>query len=226
MSVTLVRHCESRFNCATDEQKRVARLAGVNHPLRDADLTPKGEIQADRLAQNAMSHFPGARVVIVSPLRRALRTAIPIAAALNAKLIIIPALREVRRDVSDVGMPGEELDNQFPGLGLDELPPQWWMEGSCSDSKCTATNECAGCVSVRAAKFLDVVHGNAGAVIVSHSDFLNNVCGADLENGECAEYDPRREVRVKYLARTSWSLGCALTSPRNLPNDNSMNHDA
>ncbi len=226
MPVTLVRHCESLYNCASAEQKRVAKLAGVNHPLRDADLTPKGELQASRLAQNALSHFPGVHVVIVSPLRRALRTAIPVAAALGAKLIISPVLREIRRDISDVGTPGEELDRQFPDLGLDKLPARWWIEDSCDDDECSETNECAGCVARRAALFRNIVRDNEGAIIVSHSDFLNEVCEADLENGECAEFDPECERKVEYWARTAWRLGETLARKRNLPADNSKRHDA
>lgn len=228
MPVTLVCHCESLYNCASAEQRRAAELAGVNHPLRDADLTPKGELQASRLAQNAVSHFPGASVVITSPLRRALRTAIPIAASLGAKLIISPVLREIRRDVSDVGTPGEELDRQFPGLGLNELPARWWIENGCRSScdGCSETDECAECVNGRAALFHTIVGENTGAVIVSHSDFLNEVCEADLENGECAEFDPDRKIRVNYWARTAWRLGESLSPKQILPANNSKHHDA
>lgn len=186
--VTIVRHAESSYNITTEEQKRVANLVGASHDLRDADLTTEGEQQAHYLARIATSRFPGVRTVITSPLRRALRTAMAIADALGAKLIVSPALREIRRDVSDIGTPGSKLDEQFPGLGLEELPNQWWME----DCACAEQLECDNCIEGRIELIRDIIRENDGAVIVSHSDVLREVCGVDLDNGECATYEPCR----------------------------------
>jgi broad specificity phosphatase PhoE len=187
MPVTIVRHAESCYNAATDEQKRAANLAGAIGALRDADLTSKGEQQATHLAQVIAGRASRAQLVITSPLRRALRTAISIAAVSGARLVVNPVLREIRRDVSDIGAPGAELDRQFPSLGLEALSDRWWLE----ECNCLETNECGWCIAGRVATILAMVRENDGAVIVSHSDILNAACGVDLGNGEHAEYDVR-----------------------------------
>lgn len=183
--IVVVRHCQSEYNVATDEQKLVANAVGIGHPLRDADLTPVGLTQADDTAQKIAKRFPKADKVYTSPLLRALRTAMPIAEALGADLIVTPVLREIRRDVSDVGTQIANLDKKFPDYEFERIPDTWWREAGCS---CAELHECEICVSKRVALFHAMVGENQGQIFVSHSDFLFASTGMDLENGEYSAY--------------------------------------
>ena len=164
------------------------RAAADAHHLRDADLSSEGERQLGQLVADATKLFAGVRAVFTSPLRRALRTAIPIAAALGAKLYIVPALREIRRDVSDIGSPGADLVKAFPKLvGLEKLPARWWRD-ECS--ACQDAQECDKCVKGRLDIVGEMAAENSGAIFVCHSDLALAMCGSNLKNGEYTTYDP------------------------------------
>lgn len=86
------------------------RYAGADS---DIDLTPTGRAQAEALAMYAVSRRPDA--VVSSPVRRALETARPAAAALGATLEVVDDLREVRFGVAE-GRTAAELDDLDPAI--------------------------------------------------------------------------------------------------------------
>jgi broad specificity phosphatase PhoE len=86
------------------------RYAGADS---DIDLTDVGRAQAQALAVFAMQRRPAA--VISSPVRRALETARPAAAALGTALEIVEDLREVGFGVAE-GRTAAELDDLDPAI--------------------------------------------------------------------------------------------------------------
>ena len=79
----------------------------------DIDLTPKGHRQAHTLAQWCVGFAPD--VVISSPVRRAVETAAPCAAALGAQVHIVEGLREVNFGIAE-GRTIEELQAADPAM--------------------------------------------------------------------------------------------------------------
>lgn len=79
----------------------------------DIDLTPKGHRQAQALAQWCLGFAPDA--VVSSPVRRAVETAAPCAAAVGARVHIVEGLREVSFGLAE-GRTIEELREKDPAM--------------------------------------------------------------------------------------------------------------
>lgn len=88
---------------------RENRYAGTS----DIDLTATGSQQAIHLAQWARAHHPD--VVVSSPVRRALETATPSAAAIGAQPVVVEGLREVHFGLAE-GHTLDELADQDPAM--------------------------------------------------------------------------------------------------------------
>jgi broad specificity phosphatase PhoE len=86
------------------------RYAGADS---DVDLTEVGRAQAARLAEFTARTRPSA--VVSSPVRRALETARPAAAALGTPLAIVDDLREVGFGLAE-GRTAAELDDLDPAI--------------------------------------------------------------------------------------------------------------
>jgi probable phosphoglycerate mutase len=86
------------------------RYAGADS---DIDLTATGQAQARALAGFARTRRP--HVVISSPVRRAMETAEPAAAALQLSLKVVEDLREVGFGLAE-GRTATELDDLDPGI--------------------------------------------------------------------------------------------------------------
>jgi broad specificity phosphatase PhoE len=205
MPVTVLRHCKSLYNSASKDEQLIANRTGASHPFRDADLSAEGEQQLAQLVLCARKLFPEVRAVFTSPYRRALRTAIPIAAVLGAQLFVSTTLREIRHDVGDIGTSGVKLSVMFPGLGLEKLPDQWWRN-ICS---CPETKECDKCVVARVESFRELAKNNSGALFVSHSDIMIAACDIDVWNGEFAVYDPEAKDQHVENCDTSTQFGAS-----------------
>jgi len=143
----VVRHCESLWNCASKEQ----RASGEG--LRDARLSEVGIRQAEQLKKSIKDIAGQVKVVLSSPLTRALQTAEAISLGLGGvPIVILPALREVRRDVSDLGSPPEELAKAFDFSSINDLKAEWWLQ-QCEEHdvkvECSELHECGVCVAAR-----------------------------------------------------------------------------
>jgi broad specificity phosphatase PhoE len=186
------RHCESKWNCASKEER--AKGDG----LRDAALSALGLRQAARIEKELgkIEELKKVTVVLSSPLTRALQTAKSISTALGGVPIKVnEALREVRRDVSDLGSHYDDLVKDFPYTqyrGIENLRPWWWLNarasaGASADCKCLETSECDPCVTSRLFKVRDLITSLPDEdvpLLVSHHDFIKEFIGRELANGE------------------------------------------
>jgi len=135
-SIIFVRHGESEYN-------KAIRESGRDPMLRDAPLTDRGRAQAAAARPKLSSSRAGVEAgiggtprwaLLVSPLRRALDTAIGMwpeafaGQAAEARVEVWPELREVVTGCDDLGTSASALRREYPQLGpqLAGLPEVWW----------------------------------------------------------------------------------------------------
>lgn len=129
-SVLLIRHGESTFNAAY-------RATGVDPLHLDARLTETGLAQVAE-AREQLRGVP-VDLVVVSPLTRALQTALGIFADHpSAPTLLVEALhREHGFSSCDVGRAPALLAAEYPSLRFDHLPETWWED----DAHCAEPDE-------------------------------------------------------------------------------------
>src|ERR1700678_1296784 len=71
-AVYIARHVQSKWNCATKEQREAAT---EDRSLRDADISPGGMDQLRKIAANPRPKPVPIKTIYCSPLTRAIRTA-------------------------------------------------------------------------------------------------------------------------------------------------------
>ena len=182
-TVLCIRHGESTFNAAW-----AAHNADPMH--WDARLTMLGREQVRR-AREAVRGHP-VEVVLVSPLTRALETAVGLFRDHPAAppLQILPLLRERVENSCDVGRPPHALAAEFPGLDFADLPPVWWHADGDPDHRGIHV-EPEQVVRARVDAFTASLRAREERVIavVGHGTFLWHLTGRVLANCEVAELD-------------------------------------
>ncbi len=193
MILYIIRHAQSTNNALADETNRVC----------DPELTALGQHQAELLAlhlANGVAHglqrgrvLPSDRAgygiarLFVSPMRRALQTAQPVARALGLAPEVWVALHEHGGvfldhgpEIGIVGYPGltrAEMQGQFPGYLLPDGVGErgWWTGGR---------EERAGC-DARAARVAATLRGlaagDACVALISHGDLIDALLKALLQ---------------------------------------------
>ena len=178
-----IRHGQSTFNAAW--------AASPVDPLHfDARLTPLGREQM-QAARETLARYP-VELVLVSPLTRALETALGVFAdhPRAPPMRVVPLLRERVENSCDVGRSPAELAADFPALDFAHLPPIWWhAEGAPDDRGVHIEPEDS--VRARAEAFRLSLNGYGQRVIaaVGHGTFLRFLTGRALANCEVVEVD-------------------------------------
>jgi broad specificity phosphatase PhoE len=170
----LLRHGQSEFNLLFTQTRRDP---GIVDPV----LTPLGHRQAEAAAE-ALAAEP-IRRILVSPYRRAIQTALPVAQRLGLPLSVTPMVRERYAFTCDIGSPRTELAMAFPGLALDHLEEVWWPP----------QEEPADQVEARARLFraeMAALEDWAHTLVVSHWGFIMALTGQSVTNGQMLRVDP------------------------------------
>lgn len=172
----LLRHGQSEFNLLFTQTRRDPGIA-------DPVLTPLGHQQAaaaaDALAAEAI------RRILVSPYRRAIQTALPVARRLGLPLTVTPLVRERYAFTCDIGSPRTELAMAFPDLALEHLDEVWWPP----------QEEPADQVEGRARLFraeMAALDDWGHTLVVSHWGFIMALTGESVTNGQMLRVDPTR----------------------------------
>ncbi|HTE86319.1 MAG TPA: histidine phosphatase family protein [Dehalococcoidia bacterium] len=150
MKVILVRHCETDHN-------RVGRVQGQS----DAPLNERGLAQAACLAQSLAGQ--SIQALYSSPLRRAVQTAEPIAAALGIEVRQSLSLMEIDAGEMD-GLTGAEMRERFPAV------MSAWLAGPDGSVRLPG-GESLDAVQARAWSFVESLRDQDGvqtAVCVTH----------------------------------------------------------
>ena len=184
----LLRHCQSEFNL---HFTRTRRDPGIVDPA----LTPEGLAQAEAAAADLCGddgRACGIGRIVVSPYRRALQTAAPIAARLGLALDVTGLVRERYAFACDIGSPRSALERDWPGIDFSGLDEIWWHDGTL-DAAGAPVAESEESVIERAGRFrADMARRPdwGQALLVSHWGFLLALSGRSLENGQWMRVDP------------------------------------
>jgi broad specificity phosphatase PhoE len=171
-----IRHGQSQHNA-------VARPGGPDPMLRDARLTDLGQRQAAALGAE-LGSAPGIDLVVISPLTRAIQTAVAAFAASPAPRLIHHLHRERLDHYCDVGRPPEELAREFPGLAFDHLPDPWWHVNPSDGAPYSCEPE--DVLLQRVGDFAAWLKSRPETTIaiVGHGTFLNRLTGHSFDNAE------------------------------------------
>lgn len=218
----LLRHCQSEFNL---HFTRTRRDPGIVDPA----LTPEGLEQAERAADAiGLDAAAGRRIsrIIVSPYRRALQTAAPIAARLGLTPLVSSLIRERYAFVCDVGSPRSTLQRDWPGIDFSGLDETWWQAGLPvgadapdivpAGPEVVPVRESEESVIGRAAAFRAQMTADPdwrSALVVSHWGFLLALSGHSIENGQWLRVDPT----VALLEPVVWQHPHRPSGPGDIP---------
>ena len=184
----LLRHCQSEFNLHYTRTRRDPGLV-------DPGLTGTGLEQVAAAADTLCGRVRIARIV-VSPYRRALQTAAPIAARLGLPITVSSLVRERYAFACDIGSPPAVLERDWPGIDFSSLEACWWHDGS-RDGDGAPALESAESVIARAERFRGEMARTpdwAETLLVSHWGFLLALSGYSIENGRWTVIDPTRAL--------------------------------
>jgi broad specificity phosphatase PhoE len=180
----LLRHCQSEFNLHYTRTR-------CDPGIVDPGLTEEGLAQAAAAADALCSGSRIARIV-VSPYRRALQTAAPIAARLGLHVTVSSLVRERFAFACDIGSPRATLERDWPGIDFSALDEGWWHDGTLGPDRKPA-RESEQSVIARAGQFRDEMAQAPDwpeTLLVSHWGFLLALTGRSLENGKSLVIDP------------------------------------
>lgn len=180
----LVRHGQSFFNLHFNQ-------TGNDPGIRDPELTEEGRAQARRTAESLKAQE--IQRVECSPYRRAVQTAEIIADALKVPITgVTPLVGERAAYTCDYGSHPDELQQSWPHLRFDHLPPQWWAPHE----------ESVEALKQRAQAFRTVTDPLADRdhlAVVSHWGFIHGLTGLSVTNCSVIRLHIRPTVRAELL---------------------------
>lgn len=179
-TILCIRHGESTFN-------RAWRATPVDPLHFDAPLSETGHEQV-RQVRPALAGVP-VEIVIVSPLTRALQTALGIFGdhPRAPPMLVEHLARERVENSCDVGRPPALLAADFPSVDLAHLDEVWWHAEGEPDARGICV-EPVERVDARAAAFRSFLRARPERVIavVAHGTFFFHLTGRHLANCEVA----------------------------------------
>ena len=114
--VMILRHGQSQFNAAMKNLGEILK-AEKNMSLIDAPISEEGHKQCLKASKEALTLLPNVKIVVVSPLRRALETAYHTFKAHpnigNIRFILNPDVRESMNSICDIPNPILDTINEF-----------------------------------------------------------------------------------------------------------------
>ena len=179
--IYLIRHWQSTFNALFD----------VNpiDPLHfDARLSRIG-IEQVAATRQAASEIP-VDLIVVSPLTRAIQTAVGLFGVADIPMIITDLHRERLEHSCDVGRSPSALSAEFPMLSFDHLSDPWWHSGQEDDRGVDV--EPYHLFAQRVTDFsrwLTARPENV-VVVIGHGEFFRRLSGRHLRNCEIMKWRP------------------------------------
>lgn len=170
----LLRHGQSEFNLLFTQTRKDP---GIVDPL----LTPLGHQQAAGAAVALAAE--DIRRIVVSPYRRTIQTALPVARRLGLPLTITPVVRERYAFTCDIGSPRTALAQTFPEVDFAHIDEIWWPP---QEEPADQVEGRAGLFRAEMAALDDWAH----TLVVSHWGFIMALTGLSVTNGEMLRVDP------------------------------------
>lgn len=195
-TVTFFRHGESQSNEAFD-------VYGKDTFLWHPGLTSRGEAQARVARETLMRSNPTIQLIVVSPLKRAIQTALIIfnhhISTLGVPVVAHPLATEQVTGSDDIGDSPSNLRAQWPYIDWSLMPAEevwWWYPGPKNPYETVEEQQCKYKHKqweepwenvVRRAKELEHWLGarpETEIALVAHGDLLEAMTGRDLNNAE------------------------------------------
>lgn len=173
--VHLIRHGESQFNAAF-------ALKRVDPMIFDAPLTPRGHEQAAALRPEVTAL--DIETVIVSPLTRALQTALGAFGGCSAQLVVEALHRERVEHSGDLGRSPRALATDFPNLAFDHLEDPWWHCETHQPQVIVVEPEESVLARVRKFREFLASRPERRIAVVGHGTFLRHLTGFSFANCE------------------------------------------
>jgi broad specificity phosphatase PhoE len=175
-TVHLIRHGQSQFNAAFDSVLRVDPM------IFDPHLTDLGRAQAAALARDP--RWRRVERVVVSPLTRAIQTAMHIFDGHAAPWHVEALHRERTEHSGDVGRSPALLKRDFPHLDFDHLDDPWWHHDPGAPD--TIAIESQAQLDARVASFAAwlAARPEREIAVVGHGAFLHRLTGQPFKNCE------------------------------------------
>jgi broad specificity phosphatase PhoE len=179
--IHLIRHGQSTFNALFD-------LNRVDPLHFDARLSQIG-IEQVAAARQAASDIP-VDLVVVSPLTRAIQTAVGLFGEAAVPIIVTDLHRELLENSCDVGRSPSALSAEFPMLTFDHLSDPWWHNGQEDDRGVAVEPD--HLITRRLADFSRWLRGRPEdvVVVVGHGGFFRRLTGRSMRNCEIMEWRP------------------------------------
>jgi len=145
--------------------------------LVDPPLTKKGEGQAKELHENIKDQIKDVELVIVSPLMRAMQTALGGFEGCTVPFHVTPLLRERLGAPCDEGRPKSELVKLIPEMadwgGFKEMPEEWWTMKCLEYDFNSRIDELLEFIASRPEKTI---------AVVGHGGIFTRILGVHLKN--------------------------------------------
>ena len=173
--VHLIRHGQSTFNHHYE-------ATGEDPGHEDARLTELGLAQAAE-ARSRMAGEP-VDLVVVSPLTRAIQTALGVFEGRDVPFLVTCKHRERLESSCDVGRSPALLGQEFPALRFDHLDDPWWHAGE-PDAR-GIPYEPEHVFGARVAHFAEWLDGRPerAIAVVGHGTFFRWLTGRWMANCE------------------------------------------
>lgn len=175
--IHLIRHGQSLANLAIS-------LKPGDPLIYDAPLSPLGHEQvAAARTRHAAIHYD---LVVISPLTRAIQTAVGIFGARDSlALHVEPMHRETVENSCDIGRPPRELAQDFPDLAFGHLPDVWWytaQDGARNDAGIILEPHHAISERVNGFRTWLAARPEQSIAVVGHGTFFRHLTGTFLDN--------------------------------------------
>lgn len=192
--VFFIRHAQSAFNAAVEEIKQatagldqsalMTRFSSLREDpsLRDAPLSAEGHRQVAAAAAEAATL--DVDLVLVSPLTRAVQTALGLFGTTGTPIEASPLHAERLFSICDVGRTPAELAAEFPGVGFSHLDDVWWHNDPSAVDAIVYESEDAFRTRVERFKQELAARPEARVAVVGHGLFFQEICGRHLDNCE------------------------------------------
>jgi len=180
--IHLIRHGQSTFNALFDLDR------GVDPLHFDARLSQIG-IEQVAAARQAASEIP-VDLVVVSPLTRALQTAVGLFGDAAVPMIVTDLHCERVEHSCDVGRSPSALAAEFPMLTFDHLGDPWWHNGQEDDRGVAVEPDRLFAQRVTDFSRWLRARPEVVVVVVGHGEFFRRLSGCYLRNCEIMEWRP------------------------------------
>lgn len=179
--IYLIRHGQSTFNVHFES-------SGIDPLHFDARLSNLGVKQV----ATARPAAAGLQVdlVVVSPLTRALETAVGLFGGEPAPMIVSSLHRERLGNSCDVGRAPAELLAEFPALAFDHLEDIWWHDGEKDERGVAVEPEPLFLDRVEAFSRWVESRPEPTVAVVGHGTFFHRLTGRHFENCEILKWIP------------------------------------